>query len=119
MTNDLFGGDLPEDGPDEDFEALRAALAETLADFADEQDIDESVLSVLLVDAAVAQRMLAYVLATEKPSEGGLKLDLDRFGRAINDLLRSAKKDARPTLERLTKVIAAILSAADDEEEEE
>ena len=32
MANDLFG-DLPEDGMEEEFEALRSALAEALAAF--------------------------------------------------------------------------------------
>jgi hypothetical protein len=117
VANDLFG-DLPEDGMDEEFEELRSALAEALAAFADEQEIGEDVLSLLLIDAAVVQRALAYVLATDKPSEGGLKLDLDRFGRAFNDLLRGAKKNARPTLQHLTAAVAEALAAVEGEEEE-
>jgi len=118
VTNDLFGDELPEDGAREEFEALRAALADTLAAFADEQDLGEDVLCLLLLDAAVAQRELAYVLATEKPSEGGLKLDLDRFGRAFGELVRGAKKNARQTLAHLSAAVAEAAAASDGEDED-
>jgi hypothetical protein len=38
--------------------------------------------------------MVAYAATAAKPSSGGLKLDLDRFRRDIEDLIRAAKKDA-------------------------
>ncbi|KAB2871391.1 MAG: hypothetical protein F9K43_08825 [Bauldia sp.] len=115
MADDLFGGEQAEEEADDLFDALRSELAIALAAFADEQDVDDDFLSFLLLDAAVTQRALAYALGTEKPSEGGLKIEFDRFGRAFGELLREAKKQARPMLAHLRQTIAEAEQAADDE----
>jgi len=52
----------------------------------------------------------------QKPSESGLKLELDRFGRAFNDLLRDAKKQAGSTLPALRNPIEEIGEEGPDEE---
>lgn len=117
MADDLFGGERAEEEAEaeDQFDALRSELAVTLAAFADEQEVDDDLLSFLLLDAAVTQRALAYALGTEKPSEGGLKIEFDRFGRAFGELLREAKKQARPMLAHLRQTIAEAERAADDE----
>ena len=108
MSDDLFGSERPDDAELDDLERLRAALSLALSEFADEHDVDEDTLSFCLLNSAVTIRSLAYVLMTEKPSEGGLKLELDRFGRAFNDLVRNAKKDAPRIVAELRKSIAEI-----------
>ena len=51
----------------------------------------------------------------EKPSGSGLKLDLDRFRREVDDALRHAKKGADEFIENIKPVLAAA-RAGDDEE---
>jgi len=117
MSDDLFGKENPDQEEEQEFDALRSALAAVLAEFGDEQGIGEDMLSFLLLDAAVTQRTLAYAFSVAKPSESGLKLELDRFGRAFNDLLRDAKKQAASTLPKLRDLIEEIGDESPDEEE--
>ncbi len=116
MSDDLFGGENPDQEEEEEFGELRSALAAALAEFADAHEVDEEMFSFLLLDAAVTQRTLAYAFSVAKPSENGLKLELDRFGRAFNDLLREAKKQVASTLPELRDLIAEIGDESPDEE---
>ena len=59
-----------------------------------EEDVADELLPLLLIRLAVTMRMVAYAATVAKPSGGGLKLDLDRFRRYIEDLIRETKKDA-------------------------
>jgi hypothetical protein len=117
MSDDPFGGKDPDQEDEEAFGELRSALASALAEFADAQDVGEEMFSFLLLDAAVTQRTLAYAFSVAKPSESGLKLELDRFGRAFNDLLREAKKQAGSTLPELRDLIAEIGDESPDTQE--
>jgi hypothetical protein len=90
--DDLFG----EDGNEvlDEFDRLMEILNLRVLEFAEEQEIDDEVLSPLLLRLALSARMVAYAAGTAKPSGGGLKLDLDRFRREIDDVIRETKKDA-------------------------
>jgi len=78
----------------DDFERLSELLFQRIADFAEEEEVADGLLSPLLFRLAVTMRMMDYVATTAKPSGGGLKLDLDRFRRDIDDIIRATKKDA-------------------------
>src|ERR1700682_2280198 len=90
--NNPFG----EDGDDavDDFERLSQLLFQRVVDFADEEEVAAGLLSPLLLRLAVTMRMMDCGAATAKPSGGGLKLDLDRFRRDIENIIRETKKDA-------------------------
>ena len=51
--------------------------------------------------------MVAYAATAAKPSGGGLKLDLDRFRRDIENLIRETKKDADGFIATAKESIAA------------
>jgi len=90
--DDLFG----EDGDDafHDFDRLTEILFQRVVEFAEEEGVSDELLSPLLLRLSLTSRMMAYAATAAKPSSGGLKLDLDRFRRDIEDLIRAAKKDA-------------------------
>jgi hypothetical protein len=63
--------------------------------------------SPLLLRLALTMRMVAYAGAAAKPSAGGLKLDLDRFLRDIEGLIRESKKDADRFIAQAKESMAA------------
>jgi hypothetical protein len=69
---------------------------------------------MLLFRLSLTTRMMAYAQNAAKPSAGGLKLDLDRFGRDIETHLRESKKDADRFI---TEAKASIAAAEQDEDE--
>ena len=101
----------PADPADEDGESeldqLQAELSDVLYEFADRNELAAADLAYLLLHEAISHRALAYVLETEKPSEGGVKLDLDRFGRDFGEILRETKKEAREMLRTLVENLAS------------
>jgi len=90
--DDLFGEDADETLAD--FDRLTEMLYQRVIEFAEEEELPDELLSPLLLRLAVTSRMVAYTATAAKPSGGGLKLDLDRFRRDIEDLVRATKKDA-------------------------
>jgi hypothetical protein len=90
--DDLFD----EDGDQafHDFDRLTELLFQRVAEFAEEEGVADELLSPLLLRLSLTMRMVAYTETAAKPSGGGLKLDLDRFRRDIEDLIRATKKDA-------------------------
>ena len=90
--DDLFGED--ENEAVDDFNRLTDVLFQRINEFAEEEDVADELLPLLLLRLAVTMRMVAYAATVAKPSGGGLKLDLDRFRRYIEDLIRETKKDA-------------------------
>jgi hypothetical protein len=103
--DDLFG-----EGADEaldEFDRLTEILSERVFEFAEEEEVDDEQLSPLLLRLALSSRMVAYAAGTAKPSGGGLKLDLDRFRREIEDLIRAAKKDADHFIKQARESLAA------------
>ena len=111
--DDLFG----EDGDEElaDFDRLTDMLFRRVADFADEEEVPDGMLSPLLFRVAVTMRMRDYVATTAKPSGGGLKLDLDRFRRDIEDIIRETKKDADRFVAEAKESMAALAEQNDEE----
>jgi hypothetical protein len=61
--------------------------------------------------------MVGYALETERPSASGLKMDLDRFGREIDDYLRTAKKGAEEFIEEAKSLKAEAEAELDAEDE--
>jgi hypothetical protein len=86
-NDDLFG----EDGDEavDDFNRLTDLLFQRVSEFADEEDV------------------AAYAVSVAKPSGGGLKLDLDRFRRDADELIREMKKDADRFIAQVRESMAA------------
>jgi hypothetical protein len=90
--DDLFGADGDEAGGD--FIRLSELLLGRVTEFADEEDVPDELLPPLLMHISVTLQMMAYVSSVAQPSGSGLKRDLDRFQRGIDDLIRGMKKEA-------------------------
>jgi hypothetical protein len=103
--NDLFD----EDGQEAlaEFDRLTQLLSQHLLKFAEDEGISDEMLSPLLLRIAMTSRMVGYIASTAKPSAGGLKLDLDRFRRDVEDVIRETKKDAEGFIARAKEEIAA------------
>ena len=69
-------------------------MRETIFAFAQENEVNHATLALLLIDLGVDSRVLEYLYKSEKPSNLGLKRDLDRFRREIDLFFRSTKMDA-------------------------
>jgi hypothetical protein len=107
-SNDGFEKIEDRETFEEEMERHGCALDELVADYMDEHDISTGAASFLLLALAVKMRMTAYGLETEQPSVSGLKLDLDRFRREIEDLVREAKKGAEEFIQQIKKEIAEL-----------
>jgi hypothetical protein len=104
-NDDLFG----EDGDEalDDFDRLTDLLFQRVSEFADEEDVADDILPLLLLRLSATTRMMAYATSVAKPSGGGLKLDLDRFRRDADELIREMKKDADRFIAAAKEEIAA------------
>jgi hypothetical protein len=102
---DLFG----EEGKEalDDFDRLTELLFQHVLEFAEEEEVGDEMLSPLLLRLSITSRMVAYAASAAKPSGAGLKLDLDRFHRDIDNLIRATKKDADGFIARAREEIAA------------
>lgn len=110
---DDFNDDESDEAYDAAFETHRTALYEQLIAYADAHDLGDGFLADLTADLALSLRMVAYAAETEKPSVGGLRLDLDRYAREVGESVRDAKKYAG---EFIAETKAA--RAAEDEEDD-
>jgi hypothetical protein len=110
--DDLFG----EDGDEavDDFNRLSTILYERVTDFAEDEDVADDVLPLLLLQLSLKLRMVNYAESVAKPSAGGLKLDLDRFRRDAEDLIRETKKDADGFIARAREAMAADEQGEDE-----
>jgi hypothetical protein len=108
--------DTDEGDEDGEFERLRDMLHAHISEFAEEHDLPDGELSPLLLDLAVTSRMTDYVMSVAKPSGSGLKLDLDRLGREIEDFVRDCKRHSDEFVAHSKDVLA---EAAKDEMEAE
>jgi hypothetical protein len=113
--DDLFGED--EDDAADDFNQLTELLFQHVSEFAEEEDVADEVLSLLLLRLSVTTRMMTYVMSVAQPSSGGLKLDLDRYRREVEDLIREMKKDADRLIAEAKETIASAWLT--DEEDDE
>ena len=113
-NDDLFGEDEARDQALEDFDRLTDILFERVTEFALDEDVGDDMLPLLLLRLSVTIRMMNYAESVAKPAAAGLKLDLDRFRRATEDLIREAKKGADQFIVLAREAIAA--AAAEDDE---
>ncbi len=90
--DDIIEDDESDAAYDEAFDAHRTALYEQLLAYADEHDLSDGFIADLVADLSLSLRMVAYASETEKPSVGGLRLDLDRYARELGEAVREAKK---------------------------
>lgn len=94
MTSQTDDFDEDDQAAIEELDRHGMALHKLVQDYMDAHDLSDEMTSLLLLNISVRMRMVAYALETEKPSASGLKLDLDRFRREIDECVRAAKKDA-------------------------
>ena len=104
-NDDLFG----EDGDEavDDFNRLTDLLFQRVSEFADEEHVADDILPLLLLRLSATMRMMAYAVSVAKPSGAGLKLDLDRFRRDVENIIRETKKDADRFIAQAKESIAA------------
>ena len=113
----------PFDAANEDeaseYDALGKALHHYIEEFAEEHELSEGAVAMLLLDISVRARMADYVLTVEKPSGAGLKLELDRFRRDFDAIMRTAKKGADGFVAHAKEALAqaAVEFKADEEPE--
>jgi len=114
--DDLFG----EDGNEalDEFDRLTEVLNQRVLEFADDEEVEDETLWPLLLRLTLTSRMVAYAANAAKPSGSGLKLDLDRFRRDIEDLIRAAKKDADLFIAQ-AKEAGALAEQEEDEDKDE
>lgn len=109
------------DFPDSEDEGRRlyredeAALLSALTGVMDERGLDEGALVPLLLDAAFHYRSLAYVVDTAKPSESGLRMDLDRMRKLIDEVHRDYRKNAADVVGSLIAMLDRLAQAPEDE----
>jgi len=111
-NDDLFDED--EDEAADDFNRLGDVLFQRITKFAEEEDVDDEILPLLLLRLALTMRMMTYAVSVAKPSGGGLKLDLDRFHRDAEELIREMKKDADRFIAEAKETIAAAELGEDE-----
>jgi hypothetical protein len=115
-SDDMFGNGEEHDAEEDEFERHGKAVHELVQDYLDMHDIPDSAGALLLLNAAISMRMIGYATEVEKPSGGGLKLDLDRFRREMEDVVRHAKKGAEEFIDTIKPVLAAERNELDDED---
>ena len=93
-NDDLFG----EDGDEalDDFNRLTDLLFQRVSEFAEEEDVADDILPLLLLRLSATMRVMAYAVSVAKPSGGGLKLDLDPA--SAQDLAKSTTTLAKTLL---------------------
>jgi hypothetical protein len=77
-----------------EYDRLRDMLENQVSGFADEHQVSFDTLSLLLIDCGVTNALTRYLLSVDKPSAYGLKLELDRLRRKIENFIRLHKGDA-------------------------
>jgi hypothetical protein len=113
--DDPFDRDLTDEELEGEMEALFMDFHEHVQGFAQERDVNDGIVSLLALRISLSARMLDYVMSTEKPSGSGLKLDLDRYRRDVDEAVRAARKGAD---EFVAKAKQAMAEAQPDEKPE-
>lgn len=119
-SDDPFG-EVPEDMRQfaDDLERHSQELHERICGYMDEEEIDENYVAHLLLESAINLRMSAYGVYVENPSVAGLKIDLDRMGRELDEMLRAAKKGAEEYIRLVKEERAKLEAEAETNPEEE
>ena len=100
----------------DEIEGLSSDGRARLEEFAEEHELSDGEISLLLLDIAVKSRMADYMLSVEKPSGAGLKLELDRMRHEAEQLIRSAKKVADGYVAHTKEVLKQAEGAEQDEQ---
>lgn len=95
---------------------LTDILFKRVSEFAEDEDVPDEVLSLMLLRLSLTLRMMTYAMSVAKPSSGGLRLDIDRFLRDAEDIVRAAKKDADRFIATAKEEIAAAELTDNDDE---
>jgi hypothetical protein len=111
-NDDLFGED--DNDAVSDFDRLTDILFQHVSEFADEEDVADELLPLLLLRLSLSIRMMSYAMSVAKPSGGGLKLDLDRFRRDVEELFREVKRDADRFIAEAKETIATAEYGEDE-----
>ena len=90
-----------------EFDAVAMAFHDHVEAFAEEHDLHEEVVSLLALKESLVTRMIGYVISVEQPSASGLRLDLDRFRRDFDEIVRIARKDAEEFVANAKEAFAA------------
>jgi hypothetical protein len=114
--NDDPFGEKDDDEAAADFDRLGDLLFAHVNEFAEKEDVPDEILSLLLLRLSLTTRMMTYAISVAKPSGAGLKLDLDRFRREIEEIVRAAKKDADQYIAAVREEIAAAELEGDGDE---
>jgi len=93
------------------------ALHQLIQGYMDEHDLSDETGSLMLLEISVRMHMVGYALETEKPSASGLKLDLDRLRREMDNLIRDAKKNADHFIAEAKTVRAAAENEPESNDE--
>jgi hypothetical protein len=101
----------------DEVEQHSSAIYELVSEYMDDLEVPEAIISHVLLSMAFNMRMVAYVMDAEKPSAGGLKLDLDRMRNEIEQILRESKKGAEAFIKSAKAAIAE--AEAENEPDEE
>jgi hypothetical protein len=112
MTSQM--DDFDEEAAVDELDRHGMALHQLIQDYMDEHDLSDELTSLMLLNMSVRMRMVGYAIETEKPSGSGLRLDLDRFRREVDDCIRAAKKEA----DHFIAEAKAAWAAAENEAEE-
>ena len=113
----LFDPDASEQEIADEMEALFLAFHEHAQEFAQERELNDGIVSLMALRLSLSARMLDYVMSTEKPSGSGLKLDLDRFRRDMDESVRAAKKGADEFVAMAKQALVEAESEAETDEE--
>ena len=119
-SDDNRSDDGRSDDPDvqefmDEVEQHSRAIYDMVSDYMDDLEIPEALISHVLLNLAFNMRMVAYVIDTEKPSAGGLKLDLDRMRSEIEQLVRESKKGAEAFIASAKTAIAEAEKEAEED----
>jgi len=121
-SDDGRSDDGRSDDPDvqefmDEVEEHSRAIYEMVSDYMDDLEVPEAIISHVLLNLAFNMRMVAYVIDTEKPSAGGLKLDLDRMRNEIEHIVRESKKGAEAFIKSAKTAIAEAEKEAESEKD--
>ncbi len=109
-------GGAPNEEDLEEFEAEQEEFAEEIRnlvlDYVEDNDVPEPTAVFTLIQLALSMHMSGYLGTVDKPSVAGLKLELDRFGNDLQEIIRDAKKNAGEFIEDFKTMQSAI----DDED---
>jgi hypothetical protein len=111
--------DFDENAAMDELDRHGMTLHQLIQDYMDEHDLSDELTSLMLLNISVRMRMVGYAIETDKPSGSGLKLDLDRFRREVDECIRAAKKEADHFIAEAKVARAAAENEIDGEPDDE